>query len=116
MHQFYHKNCLNANSEKKFTKKTCVNAKSVILYEHELADKQENIRKEGERLVKRNLILAKATALDMQVSDLANAIGIHPSTMSQKLNGKTEFTVGEADALKNVLKLTNDEVSDIFFG
>lgn len=67
-------------------------------------------------MVKKNLILSKATALDMQVADLASALGIHPSTMSQKLNGKTEFTIGEADALKNVLNLTNDEVSDIFFG
>lgn len=67
-------------------------------------------------MVKKNLILSKATALDMQVADLASALGIHPSTMSQKLNGKTEFTIGEADALKNVLNLTNDEINDIFFG
>lgn len=67
-------------------------------------------------MVKKNLILAKATALDMLSTDLADALGIHPSTLSQKLNGKTEFTISEAETLKNVLELTNDEVSDIFFG
>ena len=67
-------------------------------------------------MVKRNLIMAKAMALDLKVPDLANALGIHPSTLSLKLNGKTEFTISEAEGLKNVLGLSNDELTDIFFG
>lgn len=66
-------------------------------------------------MIKRNLIMSKAMALDLKVPDLANELGIHPSTLSLKLNGKTEFTVAEVDKIKEVLKLNRDEVIDIFF-
>lgn len=66
-------------------------------------------------MVNRNLILSKAMALDLRMPDLAEKIGVNPSTLSQKMNGKREFTVGEANAIRNVLKLNQKELVDIFF-
>ena len=66
-------------------------------------------------MINRNLLLSKAVALDIKMPDLAERIGVNPSTLSQKMNGKREFTVAEVNAVRNVLRLTQQELIDIFF-
>ena len=52
----------------------------------------------------------------MTVSDLSNLIGIDPSTFYRKLNSSgVKFTIGQMHSMVNVLSLTNEEASDIFF-
>lgn len=66
-------------------------------------------------MINRNLLLSKAVALDIKMPDLAEKIGVNPSTLSQKMNGKREFTVAEANAIRNVLHLNQKELINIFF-
>lgn len=50
------------------------------------------------------------------VEKLSKAIGIDKSTFYRKLNNNgLEFTVKEVDIIANALKLTYDEVNEIFF-
>lgn len=48
---------------------------------------------------------------------LADALGIHPVTMSAKLNGTNgaEFTQGEISAIRNRYRLEDHQFVDIFF-
>lgn len=52
----------------------------------------------------------------INVDAVAEKIGIDKSTFYRKLaNEGSTFTIGEADAISKVLKLTRDEVNAIFF-
>ena len=54
---------------------------------------------------------------DMNVSSLANSIGMDPSTFYRKLQANgIKFTIGQMHSIVDVLALTDDEASDIFFG
>ena len=65
-------------------------------------------------MINKRLLLSKAMALGINGVDLAKALHIHPSTLSLKLNGKSEFTVREVRVLKDILRLTNKDLIDIF--
>lgn len=46
---------------------------------------------------------------------LATAIGVSPNTMTRKLTGKIDFTIGEIDRICEVLKITdNAQKAQIF--
>ena len=47
--------------------------------------------------------------------DLAKAIGIFPSALSQKINGKRKFTYPEMKKIIIHYKLSSDEIIKIFF-
>lgn len=49
------------------------------------------------------------------LSQLEKDTGIKPSTMSRKINGKTEFKLCEINALRSALRLSSDETMEIFF-
>lgn len=51
----------------------------------------------------------------MNVEGLARAIGIDRSSLYRKLNNFEKFTIGEANQIKEILGLTNEEASSIFF-
>ena len=51
----------------------------------------------------------------MNMGSLAEAIGMSGSALSNKTNGKTQFTVKEALDIQNVLGLTDDERNEVFF-
>lgn len=46
---------------------------------------------------------------------IAHAIGIHPSTFSQKIHGRVSFTQKEISSLCSSLSITNLAISDYFF-
>ena len=50
------------------------------------------------------------------VETLAIQMNIDRSTLYRKLDAGEKFTIGEAQKIKAVLELTNDDASDIFFG
>lgn len=52
----------------------------------------------------------------MKMKDLVPALGISRSTLSQKVNGRFQFTVKEANEIKNMLRLSGDEFMEIFCG
>ena len=45
----------------------------------------------------------------------AKALGVHPSTLVQKLAGKVEWTVSEVQASVKLLEIPKDCISDYFF-
>lgn len=51
----------------------------------------------------------------MTQEQLAEMIGLAPNSISRKINGKNEFTLGEAQKIKEALSLSSEEVSSIFF-
>lgn len=46
---------------------------------------------------------------------LADYLGISKSALSQKMNGKFDFTRTEISQIKSKYSLTNDQVNEIFF-
>lgn len=57
----------------------------------------------------------KAKQAGLSVSDVANALGVDESTYYRKRSGKTEFTRNEIRLLKNLLKLSSEEMDAFFF-
>lgn len=51
----------------------------------------------------------------INVETLAKKIGINRSTMYRKLNEDISITMTEANKIKEILCLTNEEASAIFF-
>lgn len=51
----------------------------------------------------------------LNVETLAAKIGVDKATLYRKLNASDKFTIGEAQRIKDVLGLSNDEASAIFF-
>lgn len=50
----------------------------------------------------------------MTIGDLAKAIEMSISTLSNKINGRTEFTASEIAEIQKVLDIPDEEVLDIF--
>lgn len=61
--------------------------------------------------------LLKATIKERGVAHqfLAEKIGITPQAFSQKIRGKSEFRLREAETLSEVLRLEPGEIMAIFF-
>lgn len=45
---------------------------------------------------------------------LAEKLGIHPATLSNKINGKTEFTCDEIMKIGEILHLSQKRIAEIF--
>lgn len=60
---------------------------------------------------------AKLKEKNLTQEEVANRLGINPSTFNKKINneiGET-LTIQEATNLKNILEITNKDMVDIFF-
>lgn len=66
-------------------------------------------------MAKKNLIEAKLKEVNVSREELAKSLGISYSTLDNKINGRTEFTVREAEILHKMLSLTSDDIMNIFF-
>ena len=54
-----------------------------------------------------NLLRAALAQQGMTQGKLAEMVGISPNSLSRKLNGKRQFTLGEVEAISHVLELQN---------
>ena len=61
-------------------------------------------------VLKKKLVLS-----DLTLNDLASFLGVDLSTLYRKLNGSSDFTRIEIQNISSFLKLSSDEVFDIFF-
>lgn len=50
----------------------------------------------------------------MTIKDLAELIKMSISTLSNKINGRTEFTASEIAEVKTALDIPDEEILDIF--
>lgn len=51
---------------------------------------------------------------ELNVEKLANLIGINRASLYRKLNNFERVTIGEAQKIKEVLQLSDEEANDIF--
>lgn len=63
-----------------------------------------------------NELKAEIARCGLTTKMLAEKIGIHPATLSGKMNGKTEFDCGEVEKIGEILHLSKKHMVDIFFG
>lgn len=61
-----------------------------------------------------NKLKGKIVEEGMNVETLAERIGIDRSSMYRKLNNFEKITIGEANKIKAVLNLSNEDATDIF--
>ena len=57
--------------------------------------------------MKANLLRSEIVANDMTVSSLAEAIGMKPKTMYNKMNGVSQFTIDEVIKICAALKIVD---------
>lgn len=58
------------------------------------------------------LIRSRMVLMGLNQSEVAKKAGMNPATLSQKLNGKFEFTRPEMEALSEILEA---DVKELFF-
>ena len=57
----------------------------------------------------------KLAECDITISAMADMLGISYTAMHNKMHGRSQFTQGEMRTIAERLKLTNDEIMNIFF-
>lgn len=66
--------------------------------------------------MKANEIRSKVAEKGLTMAEFAKQLGIDRASVFRKLNGSSEFTVGEAQKAKEALGLTDMEAVSIFLG
>ncbi len=66
-------------------------------------------------MINRKLLKSKQSLYGDTDARLAAYLKITPQTFSLKVNGKTEFTVGEIKKIRERYSLTDEEIAAIFF-
>ena len=61
------------------------------------------------------ILKAKMALHNDKGADLAKALGITETTLSTKINGKTDFTRNEIFKIKKRYNLSANEIDNIFF-
>lgn len=59
--------------------------------------------------MKANLLRAELVARDMQITSLAETMGVNPQTLYNKISGRTQFTVDEAVQICDILGIVDNE-------
>ncbi len=72
--------------------------------------KEKNQTTVNTALLKSQMLLAKVTS-----NDLAEKLGLSRSTISFKLNGKSDFTIGEVAQIQRILGFDDLTRDKIFF-
>lgn len=67
-------------------------------------------------MLKVNELKAEMARSGLTIKKLAEKLGIHPATLSNKINGKTEFTCDEIMKIGEILHLSQKRIAEIFFG
>lgn len=62
-----------------------------------------------------NKLKAAAVLNGLQMRDIIRALDMADQTFYGKMNGKSEFKLSEIRTLRNVLRLTDQQVNEIFF-
>ncbi len=63
----------------------------------------------------KNLLKYYTARQELNLSLLAERIGISESALYRKVNGDSEFKINEIKQIKEILKLNNDETFRVFF-
>lgn len=63
----------------------------------------------------RNKFRAKLYEAGVSSLELASVLGVNESTLYRKMSGASDFTRNEIQLIRFALKLTDDDIMDIFF-
>ena len=76
-----------------------------------------NTRHRKEQMCNMNISRLKGKIVErgLNTEKLATLIGMDRSSLYRKLNNGDKITIGEAVRIKNVLEMTNEEATEIFF-
>ena len=66
-------------------------------------------------MINKEKLKGKIVEHGMTQVELSKIMNIANNSLSRKINGKTPFTLGELQCIKNALELTSQEMTDIFF-
>ena len=66
-------------------------------------------------MFRKNEFMAALALRETTVGDVAKSIGIDPTTLYRKINGKSDFMRKDIIALRDVLKLNDESTLRIFF-
>lgn len=73
-------------------------------------------KRKEKKVVNTNKLKGKIVECGLNISELAELIGIDKATLYRKINANGQtITIKEADMISKELKLSKDEVNDIFF-
>lgn len=65
-------------------------------------------------MINKKLLKSKMVLLEKTQKDLAKLFGFSELSINKRFNGKVKFKPDEIKKIKDYLKLTNDEVVEIF--
>ena len=65
--------------------------------------------------MKENLLRAKIVELGFNIGSFCKAAGFTQTTFNRKLTGKSEFNLSEIQRMVSTLKMTDEEICNIFF-
>jgi hypothetical protein len=66
------------------------------------------------RMIQKNILKSKLTLNEITQRDLAKRLGLAEVTINKKVNGAIDFSLEEIAKMKDYLRLSNDEVVEIF--
>lgn len=73
-------------------------------------------KRKEKKVVNTNKLKGKIVECGLNISELAELIGIDKATLYRKINANGQtITIKEADMISKELKLSKEEVNDIFF-
>ena len=65
-------------------------------------------------MIQKNILKSKLSLKEKTQKDLAKVLGLSKVSVSKKVNGLSRFSLPEVKKIKDYLKLTDDEVVEIF--
>ena len=60
-------------------------------------------------------LISKIDEINIPISSIAEKLGISRQAFYNRINGKCEFKISEVEKVCEILRLTSDERSNIFF-
>lgn len=66
-------------------------------------------------MINANKLKGKIVECGLSVEKMAKQLGVEASTVYRKMNGESEFTVGEVSKIAAILGLSDDDLTSIFF-
>ena len=66
-------------------------------------------------MINTNKLRGRMVEKGLNFGSLASMIGISPSTLGRKIRNKAEMTLGEVEAIRDILNIPPERVIEFFF-
>lgn len=65
--------------------------------------------------MKKNLLLSEMARMELNRNEMAQKLGITTQSLSNKMDGKTDFKLHELNKIRQILDLSPEKFDAIFF-